>query len=219
MQSRSLRFRTGLPSRRLLSETEGFSPRVILGTFASFAWSAFLVGCGQYYGSVGPLVGYSPGRGLCSGVELGSGRFTDKDPWDSQGEVLAADLVRVSAGFLARPAGTERPAERVLHLTWDPRLLAYGKGALESLPVLAGASLGGAYAQDGSASPVLGLSTSMLEPVAGKYQYVDGQHFPGSAYAHWLGLTFGWRYLAGASLWYLQAVYMLTRSGDWRGLD
>lgn len=97
--------------------------------------------------------------------------------------------------------------------------MAYGKGALEGLPVLAGASLGGAYAFADGYSPVLGLSTSLLEPVAGTYQYADGQHFPGSAHAFWLGLTFGWRYLAGGSLWYAQLVTTLTRSGTWRGLD
>ena len=181
--------------------------------------SPFLVACGSYFGSVGPLVGYSPGRGLCTGVEASSGRFTDKGPWENQGEVLAAKLVRASAGFLSRPAGAEQPAQRVIHLTWDPRLMAYGKGALEGLPVLASASLGGAYAFADGYSPVLGLSTSLLEPIAGTYQYVDGQHFPGSAHASWFGLTFGWRYLAGGSLWYVQMVYMLTRSGTWRGLD
>jgi hypothetical protein len=183
------------------------------------ALSLLLVSCGSYYGSVGPLVGYSPGRGLCTGVEVGSGRFTDKGPWENQGEVLAAKLVRASAGFLSRPAGAEQPAQRVIHLTWDPRLMAYGKGALEGLPVLAGASLGGAYAFADGYSPVLGLSTSLLEPAAGTYQYVDGQHFPGSGHAFWFGLTFGWRYLAGGSLFYVQMVTMLTRSGTWRGLD
>ena len=99
----------------------------------------FLVGCGQYYGSVGPLIGYSPGHGVSPGVEVGSGVFTAKDPWT---DGLAAKLVRASAGFLTRPARGEEPAQRVVHLTWDPRLLPYEKGALEGLPLLAGASLG-----------------------------------------------------------------------------
>jgi len=203
----------------------GFHPREViivtmpLRVLGILALSLLLVACGSYYGSVGPLIGYSPGRGMCTGIELGSGRFTDKGPWENQGEALAAKLVRASAGFLSRPAGAEQPAQRVIHLTWDPRLMAYGKGALEGLPVLAGASLGGAYALGDGYSPVLGLSTSLLEPIAGKYQYSDGHHFPGSAHVTWLGLTFGWRYLAGGSLWYVQMVYMLTRSGTWRGLD
>jgi hypothetical protein len=176
-------------------------------------------GCGSYYGGVGPLLGYSPGRGLCTGIEVGSGRFTDHGPWDNRGEVLAAKLVRASAGFLHRPAVAAQPAQRVIHANWDPRIMPYGKGALEGLPVLAGASLGGAYALGEGYSPLLGVSTSLVEPIAGTYQYQDGHHFPGPAHASWIGLTLGWRHVAGGSLFYLQMVYMLTRSGTWRGLD
>ena len=53
----------------------------------------------------------------------------------------------------------------------------------------------------------------------GPYTCQQGRRFPGYGHTYWVGLTVGWRYLGGGSLWYVQMVTMLSRSGTWRGLD
>jgi hypothetical protein len=186
-------------------------------TLATLALSLSLGGCGSFYGSVGPMIGYAPRRGACLGLEVGSGLFTDRHP--SLGEEPGPRLVRASAGILSRPGGEGRPSERLVHLTWDPRLIPFTPEVLESVPAIPGASLGAAHTLGGGYSPVAGLSMSSLDPVDGKFEYGDGNHFPGPGHVHWFGITLGWRYLAGGSLFYLQPTYMLTRSGTWRGLD
>jgi hypothetical protein len=194
------------------------APFVARATLAALVLSLSLGGCGSFYGSVGPMIGYSPGRGACLGLEVGNGLFTDK--WQPHlGEGPAPKLVRASVGILSRPAGGGRPSERVLHLTWEPRLFPFTPRALESVPDIPGATLGAAYTLGGGYSPVAGLSMSSLDPVAGDFEYINGNHFPGPGHVHWFGITFGWRYLAGGSLFYVQPTYMLSRSGTWRGID
>ena len=191
---------------------------VARATLAALVLSLSFGGCGSFYGSVGPIIGYAPRRGACLGLEVGSGLFTDK--WRPDlGEEPSPKLVRASVGFLSRPGGEGRPSERVVHLTWDPRLIPFTPRSLESVPAIPGATLGAAYTLGDGYSSVAGLSMSSVDPVAGEFEYINGNHFPGPGHVHWFGITFGWRYLAGGSLFFLQPTYMLTRSGTWRGLD
>ena len=134
-------------------------------TLATLALSLSLGGCGSFYGSVGPMIGYAPRRGACLGLEIGSGLFTDRHP--GLGEEPGPRLVRASAGILSRPGDEGRPSERLVHLTWDPRLIPFTPEVLESVPAIPGASLGAAHTLGGGYSPVAGLSMSSLDPVDG----------------------------------------------------
>jgi len=207
--------------RRMAAYCRAMLPSSLLvarATLAALVLSPAFGGCGSFYGSAGPLIGYSPGRGVCFGMEVGSGLLTDK--WQPDlGEGPAPKLVRASAGILSHPAREGQPSEQVVHLTWDPRFIPFTPRGLASVPAIPGASLGAAHTLGGGSSPVAGLSMSSLEPVAGKYEYIDGNRFPGPGHVHWFGITFGWRYLAGGSLFYVQPTYMLSHSGTWRGND
>jgi hypothetical protein len=68
-------------------------------------------------------------------------------------------------------------------------------------------------ARDGDyTAPIVGLSAGVPFPFAGARKYEDGT-FPSAGYSHWISLTIGWRFGAGANEFFLAPLYSIARGG------
>ncbi len=155
------------------------------------------------------LVGYSPGADCApAGVE-GSGRFCGKICGKPRGSAGCQARARVR-GISLPSRRREQPAQRVIHLTWDPGTM----WPTARLPSKVFPCTGTRWLRkrwntfaDGY-SRCSGSRRRSSKAAAGTYQYVDGQHFPARATRS--GSASTWLAILGRKQLFVQMVTMLT---------